>query len=397
MLFRNRDLLNEMQRTELLLEASNKTISVQKSIVRAHKGEEALARFNKRAELLSGAAIQQFSLLKLSRANVVPGDTSTSPGETVAESSPAKPAIESVRHELKLPDGKEITISSAAYNSILRLQARVRGKLVLVAVKRRRAALAAAIRDNDTLFANEYGKFSTEIQNQVVLKKRLDTLALQMPSSVSKLIDGYELRCYWFEIFECGRKLLMTGLPQLLPIFFGDSASKINNMVVGLILSFLTFAVYMGYAPYNTDENDQLSVVCQSFIFFTLLYGLVKETGTQSPFISLVMPMALFLPLAYIFIQKAGLKSVIIFFYKKSGLGWVLSKFFQCFSRFVGAPMESATKRLELPPEIRRRLSLMPKAPRLPKPTDSPKFDVTRSPKELPKRVSPKGGDALAA
>jgi len=28
----------------------------------------------------------------------------------------------------------------------------------------------------------------------------------KLPGSVAKLIKGYELRAWWFEIFECGRK-----------------------------------------------------------------------------------------------------------------------------------------------------------------------------------------------
>ena len=28
-----------------------------------------------------------------------------------------------------------------------------------------------------------------------------------LPSSISKLLKGYELRACWFEVFECGRKL----------------------------------------------------------------------------------------------------------------------------------------------------------------------------------------------
>ena len=28
----------------------------------------------------------------------------------------------------------------------------------------------------------------------------------KLPGSVAKLLKGYELRAWWFEIFECGRK-----------------------------------------------------------------------------------------------------------------------------------------------------------------------------------------------
>jgi len=37
-----------------------------------------------------------------------------------------------------------------------------------------------------------------------------------LDATVRKLLFGYEMRCYWFELYECARKLLLIGLPVFL-------------------------------------------------------------------------------------------------------------------------------------------------------------------------------------
>ena len=37
------------------------------------------------------------------------------------------------------------------------------------------------------------------------------------PSYVKRLVEGYELRVYWFEIYECVRKILLVGIPIFFP------------------------------------------------------------------------------------------------------------------------------------------------------------------------------------
>ena len=46
---------------------------------------------------------------------------------------------------------------------------------------------------------------------------RFDALRDKLPTVVRKLTAGYELRTYWFEIFECARKILLVGLPVFCP------------------------------------------------------------------------------------------------------------------------------------------------------------------------------------
>ena len=47
------------------------------------------------------------------------------------------------------------------------------------------------------------------------------------------------MRTFWFEIFECARKILLI----LVPIFFEQDSPE--QLTVGLIVCFLTFGAYM--------------------------------------------------------------------------------------------------------------------------------------------------------
>ena len=42
---------------------------------------------------------------------------------------------------------------------------------------------------------------------------KMGVKARKLPQSVQKLTEPYEWRVYWFEIFECFRKLALTGMP----------------------------------------------------------------------------------------------------------------------------------------------------------------------------------------
>eukprot|EP00966_Prymnesium_polylepis_P190878 4423585-Prymnesium_polylepis.1 len=37
-------------------------------------------------------------------------------------------------------------------------------------------------------------------------REEFDRLRARLPTTLRKLTSGYEMRTYWFEIFECGRK-----------------------------------------------------------------------------------------------------------------------------------------------------------------------------------------------
>jgi hypothetical protein len=97
-------------------------------------------------------------------------------------------------------------------------------------------------------------------------------LRSELPDYMQKLILGYELRSYYFEIIECGRKLLIVCLP----VFFTPSGS-ITQLIFGLVVCFLTFGTHMLVAPYVDHADDRLAQLCQVQIFFALLSSLALK------------------------------------------------------------------------------------------------------------------------
>ena len=52
-------------------------------------------------------------------------------------------------------------------------------------------------------------------------------------------------------------------------------SGTVEQKVLGLLFSFGSFAMYVGYSPYISREDDVLSTVCQVQIFFSLLASIV--------------------------------------------------------------------------------------------------------------------------
>jgi hypothetical protein len=54
----------------------------------------------------------------------------------------------------------------------------------------------------------------------------------------AQLIQGYKFKAYWFEVFECVRKIFMVGIP----CFFPPGATA--QLIFGLIISFVSGMMY---------------------------------------------------------------------------------------------------------------------------------------------------------
>jgi len=97
--------------------------------------------------------------------------------------------------------------------------------------------------------------------------------ALQvLPLYFKKIIGPYELRVYWFEVFECIRKVCLVGLP----VWFRPGTPE--QLVLGLIICFISFGAYMYLSPFTKSTHDVMSQLCQFQIFFALLAGVVLKT-----------------------------------------------------------------------------------------------------------------------
>jgi len=96
---------------------------------------------------------------------------------------------------------------------------------------------------------------------------------------LQRLVGGYEFRAYWFEIFECARKVALVGLS----VFF--EPASVAQFVYLALICFLSFGIYVAIAPYSHFSDDLLAQLCQFSIFVTLMAGLVfTQIPADDPF-----------------------------------------------------------------------------------------------------------------
>ena len=93
---------------------------------------------------------------------------------------------------------------------------------------------------------------------------------------LAKLTGGYEMRVYWFEVFECARKLAVACVP----VFFQPSGSA-AQLVFGLMVCFVCFGVYVAFDPFEDRGNDAVAKLCQLQIFFSLLASVALTSTSE--------------------------------------------------------------------------------------------------------------------
>ena len=114
---------------------------------------------------------------------------------------------------------------------------------------------------------DEWALLPPETRTELIALSEKDEAEREaLPGHIKKLINGYELRCLWFEIFECVRKLAIACVP----VFFVPSGS-VSQLIFGLIVCFGCFAAYVGYHPFEHSDDDLLAKICQAQVFFALL------------------------------------------------------------------------------------------------------------------------------
>jgi hypothetical protein len=131
--------------------------------------------------------------------------------------------------------------------------------------------------------------------------KALESLRGELPTTLRKLTAGYELRTYWFEIFECVRKILLIGLP----IFFPPGSPP--QLIFGLMICFLSYGAYCVYSPYVADDDDLIAQVAQVIIFFSLISSLVTDAYPEDSLMSALLPALLAVPVVLTFIFETQL------------------------------------------------------------------------------------------
>ena len=127
--------------------------------------------------------------------------------------------------------------------------------------------------------------------------KKQDHLERTLPTVIKKLTNGYTWKCYWFEIFECVRKVLLIGIPVVF-----TPAGGIDQRVWGLIVCFLASISIAQLRPYAEPVDQQLAILCQFQVFFVVIAGAVLAEVPDSPLIDAVLTTLLTIIVIFAFI-----------------------------------------------------------------------------------------------
>lgn len=192
-------------------------------------------------------------------------------------------------------------------------------------------------------------------------EERLEALHLHLPSTMRKLTNGYELRTFWWEVFECFRKISLIAVP----IFFKEGS--IDQLTAGLVICFVTFSTYTAFAPFISHSDDVLSIVCQLQIFFTLLSAVLKQANPNSVIMSSLMPIMILIPPAVALILEFDVKGLIQRLRQSRCVAYVERNLIARFDRLLGVkPMYSAAEyRKALERELRKKRKGLPYHPML--------------------------------
>ena len=118
---------------------------------------------------------------------------------------------------------------------------------------------------------------------------------------VAKLTDGYDMRCYWFEVFECMRKIFLVGIPALF------EPGSVEQFMFGMIVCFLSYGMYAFYTPYDDESNDRLQTAAQVEIFVALLAWAGSEMTSESTAMAVALTGLLCVPPIIALLYQTGL------------------------------------------------------------------------------------------
>lgn len=104
-----------------------------------------------------------------------------------------------------------------------------------------------------------------------------------LPTAVKKLTSGLSYQTYWFEVFECVRKIMLVGIPVIFP------PGTLEQRTLGLIICFFTACLIAGIEPYADKENNLVAMLCQFMIFFCIIAGMVLQVQAGSVVIDIAL------------------------------------------------------------------------------------------------------------
>lgn len=125
-----------------------------------------------------------------------------------------------------------------------------------------------------------------------------------LPGAVRKLTNGYKMRTCWFEVFECLRKLFLTGIPVFFPM--GSAA----QLICGLIICFVSAVILASYDPYVERSSNTLAKVCQLSLFFAIVSSIAlnMQVDESSDELGYLLVFTMFAPHLLGLLEHSGLE-----------------------------------------------------------------------------------------
>lgn len=99
---------------------------------------------------------------------------------------------------------------------------------------------------------------------------------LVMGQSFSFLMDAFKDRCYYWEILDILRKLLLVGLVLLV------DRGSVAQSLVALILSFFFFALQAGTQPYKLPQDNAFRAATEVQVFLVIAVGLALHSDVSN-------------------------------------------------------------------------------------------------------------------
>lgn len=94
--------------------------------------------------------------------------------------------------------------------------------------------------------------------------------------NISFLYENYKPKRWYFEIFDCFRRLSLGAIPLLI------LRGSVLQIVIVLLISLASIAAYMSTDPYIANSDNQLAVIAQWSITLTLIAAIVIRVNASS-------------------------------------------------------------------------------------------------------------------
>ena len=106
--------------------------------------------------------------------------------------------------------------------------------------------------------------------------------ARERTAHLSFLTDSYETQCFWFEVAECARRLMLSSV---LILFERGTGGSVSQKIIAICICLFSLRMYTYYKPYDDNDDDLLAEAAiwqyLAILFAALLIHVDSAPGDQ--------------------------------------------------------------------------------------------------------------------